>query len=488
MLNITLLKIKQGRDMKASEQYKVTFDHRIIFLGFGSIGRALLPVVLERFSVQKNQITIIAADNSGEHIAAEFGIEFQLHVIKPSNYLDILGNQIHPGDFLVNLSCNISSIPLIELCNEREALYIDTANEPWEEEFADQNLSLASRTNYMLRESALKLKGRIKKTAILTHGANPGLASHFVKAALLRMAKDNNLTITMPKSSLEWAALAKKLDIKTIHVAEHDTQITNKPKSPGEFVNTWSVDGFVLEGLQPAELGWGTHENSWPTDAHQHTVGSKCAIYLERPGAGTRVRSWTPSFGPIHGLLITHAESISIANFLTIKDQDTVTYRPTVHYAYCICPDAWLSILELGSTEWKKQDQQRILFNEITQGVDELGVLLMGNAKGAYWFGSTLSVEEARAIAPYNNATSLQVVAGVLSGMMWAINNPNAGLVEAEQMDHEFILDIALPYLGKVDGYYTNWTPLQDRGAIFPEREGRLDLSDPWQFTNIRVD
>lgn len=480
-------KKNQPSTKNSSAQSKIKFDHRMILLGFGSIGRAILPVLFEKFAIQKNQITIIAADNSGANIAAEYGVEFQLHIINPGNYIDILGKQIHAGDFLVNLSCNISSIPLIELCNDKEALYIDTANEPWEEDFATQGLSLADRTNYMLRENALKLRGKIKKTAILTHGANPGLASHFVKAALLRMAKDNNLQITTPKTSAEWAALAKKLEIKTIHVAEHDTQISSQPKLPGEFVNTWSVDGFVLEGLQPAELGWGTHENHWPVDAHQHTVGSKCAIYLERPGAGTKVRSWTPSFGPIHGLLITHAETISIANFLTIKENDKVTYRPTVHYAYCVCPDAWLSILELGSTEWKKQNRQRIIFNEITHGVDELGVLLMGNSKGAYWFGSTLSVQEARTIAPYNNATSLQVVAGVLSGMIWAIANPNAGLVEAEQMDHEFILDIALPFLGKVDGYYTDWTPLQDRGAIFPERQGHVDFSDPWQFVNIRV-
>lgn len=474
--------------MKANSNHKIKFDHHIIMLGFGSIGKALLPLILEKLKLKKNQITIISADNAGAKIAEDYGIAFQMHIITPANYKDILSKQINPGDFLVNLSCNISSIPLIELCNDHEALYIDTAIEPWEEDFADQSLPLADRTNYMLREHALKLKGKVKKTAILTHGANPGLASHFVKEALLRMAKDNNLSVTMPKNSHEWASLANKLNIKAIHIAEHDTQVCNKPKLPGEFVNTWSVDGFVLEGLQPAELGWGTHEKTWPEDARQHTVGSKCAIYLERPGAGTQVRSWTPSFGPIHGLLITHAETISISNYLTLKDQDAVTYRPTVHYAYCVCPDAWLSILELGSTEWKKQERQRIIFNEIIHGVDELGVLLMGNAKGAYWYGSTLSVQEARTIAPLNNATSLQVVAGVMSGMLWALENPDAGLVEAEDMDHEFILNIARPYLGKVEGYYTNWTPLQDRGNVFPEQEGHLDPSDPWQFVNIRVD
>lgn len=55
--------------------------------------------------------------------------------------------------------------------------------------------------------------------------------------------------------------LMKNLGIKGIHVAERDTQITNEVRPPGEFWNTWSVEGFLAEGLgQPCEVGWGTHE------------------------------------------------------------------------------------------------------------------------------------------------------------------------------------------------------------------------------------
>ena len=67
------------------------------------------------------------------------------------------------------------------------------------------------------------------------------------------------------------------------------------PKPRGVFVNTWSVEGFISEGLQPAELGWGTHEKHMPPEGKRHAFGPDCAIYLMRPGAGTRVRSWTPT-------------------------------------------------------------------------------------------------------------------------------------------------------------------------------------------------
>ena len=82
--------------------------------------------------------------------------------------------------------------------------------------------------------------------------------------------------------------------MKGIHIAERDTQRARIPKQTDEFVNTWSIDGFLSEGLQPSELGWGTHEKHMPPEGARHAFGCDAAIYLTRPGAGTRVRSWTP--------------------------------------------------------------------------------------------------------------------------------------------------------------------------------------------------
>jgi len=42
--------------------------------------------------------------------------------------------------------------------------------------------------------------------------------------------------------------------VKVIHIAERDTQVSGKPRQLGEFVNTWSIDGFVGEGSQPSEM------------------------------------------------------------------------------------------------------------------------------------------------------------------------------------------------------------------------------------------
>lgn len=139
-----------------------------------------------------------------------------------------------------------------------------------------------------------------RPAAVMMDGANPGLVSPFVNQALLNIAAGSGRKVGMPASREAWPGLAYALGVKVIHIAERHTQTADLAKKAGEFVSTWSIDGGVGDGNQPAELR----------------------------------------------------------------------------------------------------------------------VLLMGHKRGAYWYGSRLSIEDARRLAPLNNATSLQVTAAVLSGMV----------------------------------------------------------------------
>jgi homospermidine synthase len=160
-------------------------------------------------------------------------------------------------------------------------------------------------------------------------------------------------------------------------------------------------------------------------------------------------------------------------------------YRPTCHYAYHPANDAVLSLHELFGSGGKQPKEAHVLEeSEIAGGIDELGVLLYGHAKNAYWYGSRLSIEETRRLAPHQNATGLQVTSAVIAGIAWALENPEAGIVEADDMDFRRCLEIQRPYLGPVTGMYTDWTPLQNRAELFPED---IDKDDPWQFKNVIV-
>jgi homospermidine synthase len=469
----------------------VDFPGRLLLVGFGSIGQGVLPLILRHIGISPDRIAIVSADDAGREEAARYQVKFLRETLTRENFRRTLEPFLGRGDMLVNVSVDVSSIALIRHCWEKGAMYLDTCIEPWPGGYTDPTLPLARRTNYALREEALALRSGTARapTAVVTHGANPGLVSHLVKQALLNIAQDTaggaaGAAAAAPKSRSEWAALAQRLGVKVIHIAERDTQVSTIPKEPNEFVNTWSVDGFVSEGSQPAELGWGSHEHTFPRDGRRHDFGGGAAIYLAQPGVDTRARSWTPLNGPYHGFLITHGESISIADYYTVRKDSQVLYRPTVHYAYHPCDAAVLSVHEFCGRNYQLQSRKRILMEDISKGIDELGVLLAGHRRNAYWYGSQLSIEETRSLVPYNNATSLQVAVAVLAGLVWAMENPNCGLVEPDEMDYRRCLDICAPYLGPVVGQYSDWTPLSDRERLFPEE---LDTSDPWQFRNIRV-
>lgn len=463
------------------------FPGKIVIIGFGSIGQGVLPLILRHIDIDRKNISIVTGDDRGREIAEKEGINFVVEPLNPQNYHKVLEPLLGEKGFLVNLSVDVSSVNLIRFCQDRGTLYVDTCIEPWVGGYVDPTLTFTQRSNFGLRETAMALKNPANPgmTAVIGHGANPGIISHFLKRALIQVAKDTGLFKEKPKSRMEWAKLAKDLDIKVIHIAEYDTQVSDKPKKFGRFENTWSVYGFHSEGVtQPSELGWGTHEKHWPADAKKHSEDRNSPIYLERPGGMTLVQTWTPLHKNFLGRLVTHNESISISEYLTHKEGDQVDYRPTVHYAYRPCDAAVLSLDETFGNSRQLQDEQRILMDEIVSGMDELGILLMGHKKGGYWYGSQLTIEETRKLVPYQNATGLQVTAGVLGAMIWAMENPNRGIVEADDMDFERVMEIIEPYMGKMYGEYTDWTPLKGQDGLFPED---MDPSDPWQFNNFRI-
>ena len=462
----------------------------IVMIGFGSIGKGTLPLIERHFNFDRSRVVVIDPDDRDRALLDERGVRYVQAAVTKENYRELLTPLLTNGagqGFCVNLSVDTSSVALMELARELGVLYIDTVVEPWTGFYFDTSLGPDERSNYALRETMLAARRRNPggTTAVSTCGANPGMVSWFVKQALVNIARDLGHDAPEPTTREGWAGLSHRLGIKGVHIAERDTQVAKTAKPRDVFVNTWSVEGFLSEGMQPAELGWGTHEKWMPANAGTHKAGCGAAIYLNQPGANTRVRSWCPTPGPQYGFLVTHNEAISIADYYTVRDGEKVVYRPTCHYAYHPADDAVLSLHELFGRAGVVQEAHHILSEkEIASGIDELGVLLYGHGKNAYWYGSQLSVEETRQIAPYQNATGLQVSSAVLAGMVWALENPNAGIVEADEMDYKRCLEVQTPYLGPVQGFYTDWTPLANRPGFFPED---IDESDPWQFRNILV-
>src|SRR5271157_4912139 len=280
--------------------------------------------------------------------------------------------------------------------------------------------------------------------------------------------------------------LSHELGVKVIHCSERDTQITDRPKQVNEFVNTWSVEGFREEGTTTAEMGWGTHERELPALAYEHAEGPKSQICLARMGINTFVATWVPPNHDILGMIVRHGEAFTITEKLTVWEDGNAIYRPTVHYAYCPCDSAIASLHELRGYDYRLQPKIRIMTDEIISGADILGALVMGHPYQSWWCGSDLDIEESRRLVPHQNATTMQVAIAVVAACMWMVENPQRGLCVPDDLPHDYVLEVSMPYLGRFVSVASDWNPLKHYSNFFSGYDKpQLDMSDVWQFKNF---
>jgi homospermidine synthase len=479
---------------------------RILFLGCGSVTQAVLPLLLRDVKVPASSITILDFVDNRHRIANELqaGVTYKELKITPENLSEVLAAHVGSGDMLIDLAWNIDAPTILTWCHNNNVRYLNTSVEVWNPYEDMASTHPLDRTLYVRHQELARMirewGGNSGPTAVLEHGANPGMVSHFVKLALRELsmkilsdgiAGDRKAGLEEALANDQFNMLAMLTGTKVIHISERDTQISTQPKEPNEFVNTWSVEGFYEEGIAPAELGWGTHERTLPKNGYAHTTdGPRNQICIAQPGMETWVRSTVPS-GEIHGMVIRHGEAYTMCEHLSVyDDKGNAIYRPTVHYAYCPTDAAIASVHELRWHNWEMQPKQRIMNNEIHSGRDELGVLLMGHDYKSWWTGSQLSIDEARAILPGQSATTLQVASSVMSAIVWMFDEPERGVCVPDDLPWETLLATARPYLGTMFSGPIDWDPLSTRVPVFPgfsDEGARLDPSDPWQFCNFLV-
>lgn len=480
----------------------IEFQNKVLFVGYGAVAECTLPILFKHIRVPARNVTVMDFENRADKLRkwTSKGVRFVRNRITEENMGAVLAKHVGPGDLLIDLAWNIDACEILQWCRDHGVMYINTSTELWDPYASGPNAHPTTKTLYWrhmnLRRMMAKWKGQ-GATAVIEHGANPGLISHFTKQGLLDIASaciaENKVKareaelLNELSGTRQFNRLAQRLGVKVIHCSERDTQITDKPKQVDEFVNTWSIEGFREEGTTTAEMGWGTHEKQLPALAYQHKEGPRNQICLARMGMNTWVRSWVPDY-TIHGMVVRHGEAFTISDKLTVWDGKKAVYRPTVHYAYCPCDEAIASLNEMRGYNYRLVANQRIMNDEITGGSDILGALLMGHAFNSWWIGSDLSIEESRRLVPHQNATTMQVAISVVGACAWMIENPMQGIRVPDELPHDYILGIAKPYLGRWISKPKDWTPLQDRVNPFHGfNKPDIDRKDPWQFRNFLI-
>jgi len=499
---------------------KVPYNGNILILGCGAICSCVLPIILDEIDCDRSKITVLDMDGSKQKLissAISKGVKFVEFQITSDNLSQVLSKYCRAGDFLVDLAWDIATIKELEWCRENGVLFLNTSLEVWspvENWFSNPHPS--ERTVYSwhqaLREVITPWKhDKNAPTALYEHGANPGMVSYFVKKGLEDLsaqlladpAVDENRKADLQAclATGNYPKLCMLTGTKVIHISERDTQVSGTPKRPGDFLNTWSIEEFYGEGLQPVEMCWGTHERHMPQGAHKHASSpyfhgnkednSGPCIFLTQPGLRTWSRSYVPEDGgDMTGMLMPHGESITIGDALTLLDDNgNVLFRPTVYFVYCPCDAACASIREVESRGFKKEGMtERLMCDDIVSGKDKLGVLLLGHDYKAWWTGSLLSIEQTRALVPHVNATCLQVSASAVAGMIWAIEHPTKGVQNADSVPWREVLPRVMPYLGTFFSAAIDWDPLTSRVDMYKGwNSDVIDEKDPWQLCNFQI-
>ena len=467
-----------------SKNYKIyhKINFPVLIIGWGSIGRCMLPMIERHFIIDPKNITVIESDNNRDAFHNSHPeINYSVATITKETCHKVLETYAKNVGMVINLAADIDCVTIIKWCQDNDKLYIDASIEKWPED-VDDDCPLNEITTYhsaqLLKEIEWKSNG---PTAVTSHGANPGLITHYTKKGLLDLCDALELKYKKPKTRRQWALLMQRSGTKIIQCSERDTHRSLIKKKHDEFVNTWSIPAFCAELVAPAELGWGTHEKWMPEDMRTHEYGNKNAVYLERAGMDTLVKSWVPS-GSMVGYLIQHGEATSLSDYFTVWKGKKAIYRPTVYYAYLPCDDAIESISEFNSSGRKLQSKQRLLMDETVTGSADMGAFLLGHNLNGWWTGDGLTTEKARILVPGQNSTNVAVCAGLLGALVWALENPKEGFCEPEDLPYEYVLNIACDYLGGLISHQVDWTPgdIQTGSSV-----NEYDESDPWQFKNF---
>jgi len=485
------------------------FAGRVVFFGFGGVAECTLPILLRHINVDLKNVTIIDMLDKSEVLKnwIDKGVNFvQLQIVE-KNFKDTMKKYLKEGDILIDVCYDIACTELIQYCRDNKIYYTNTSIEEWNytdgfDKRSPYDKSLYCR-NMEVDATIQNWKDNEGTTALLEMGANPGLISHFMKQAIIDLANSKKVG-TKSTNRNDYATLAKDLGIKVVLDTERDTQLSIRPKEVGEFVNTWSVLGLVEEATSPAELGWGTHEDEIPCFSTIPKKGPKNQLFISQMGMHTLVKGFVPSDPKIPeqegvqraegyevvGTLIRHGEAYTISKFLTTEDG---SYRPTVYYCYMPSDSTVASLREFSAQNYCKDNdykpyRQKILYeNDISSGSDALGIMLGGyDDEHVWWCGTILNIEDARTLAPLQNATTIQVAIGLTAGICWMLENPNKGVVKPEDLDTEFVLSIAKPYLGTFISQEYEWNPAKNFVNTFCERtDCEIDKSNLWGFQNF---
>ena len=472
----------------------MNFGGQILILGYGSVAQCFIPLLIKYGGISPKKMVVLDALDKRELINEyiQQGVQFFQVTIDQNNYQTHLSKYLKEEDILIDLALNIATLDLLQWCYDHSVYFLNSAliswsSSPWAaasspEETLEENL-------YLIIQKLKNKLGAHGPTAVITHGANPGLSAHFIKKGLTDIAikiLEKNQDDTRKKDLEEalhnhnYMQLAYLEGIKTIHISEHDRQLIHPPKKPNEFVNTWSPFALMQECMELCQLGWGTHELQLPP---QFYAQKEVPNYISLPNRSLNMLlySWIPA-GNIIGMLVPHEDIFELTVRLSNYTNGAVAYSPTICYVYRMCDSAIISLQELAMRQLVPQETWRVATKEVIAGSDQLGALLMGHDFTSWWTGSIVTIEKANSLVSGQNACTIQVAAGLFGAFDFITKNPRKGICTPFDLPHQEVLNAAMPFLGEFISRPVDWSPVNLANSLRNYQTPAYTLQDQWQF------
>jgi homospermidine synthase len=156
--------------------------------------------------------------------------------------------------------------------------------------------------------------------------------------------------------------------------------------------------------------------------------------------------------------LIPHGEAYTISKFF--RDKET-GYSPSQYfvYKYNRYADEFVSNLPKDTTLENCNPEMEVMHPSKykIQGYNKVGAMMIFKNNRGWWTGSLMDEYDASLLLDNKfGPTVIQVAGGVYSAFMWTLHNRNAGNKWPEDLDSDFILQHAKPFLGRLWSNYVD--------------------------------
>ena len=480
----------------------IKFEGKILQFGFGAVGKSFYEKLSKEINYNENNYYVITREEYEFEAYVNLGgltTNFKVCEINKDNFKEIFSNYLSKGDLLIDFADTVGTKDICKWCAENNIMYINTGEADWPENW--YSIFNENVKKQQLRKELSKLPEYNQHPIVLQHGNNPGLVSHFVKSAIEYIIKTQHKKDKQSKKLLKehkFNKIAEYLKIKMIHVNDIDLQQVKEEVTPNKLISTWCIDSFFFELLSEATQNIGTHELIDNENECRLLDYEKGFLEYKDLAAETKCRTYYPN-GYFEGYLVPHEETITIANYLEVKENDKVKYRPSVMFLYSPCTAAQEYLKVSKVNEYPNPDPNKpqdinnpngtsiirghiypneyeIIYQEkISSGTEYVGVLLIGENFKPVWVGNRVEMPylyKKKKDSYWQTPTITPVAASALAATCWMIKNKDKGGIyfPDEIEDYKYIIKLAEKYISKT--IYKTF----DRNLI--EQELKIDFSN----------